>query len=380
MDNEPTKSVMGCGVPAAPGISRRTFIGAAGAAGIAAAGAAGIAAATAAVPARAATTAAPAHCFFGSNKDVFLNILNGIPVPDTPTSGTTAIPVPGLVGVRAYGAHPDTCTADPDNPTQCSSPPPGGSPPANHLAQSWPDYPVPGEQGPIVYSIYPIPATVTDPSNIAHEATISAITNIIASAPPNSYLTAWHEAFSLDYPADGYPYITIENMYNLHTALHNLVKSTNPANVSYGSIFGSGANLVVGSAGSVWDSVPKTLDWYGVDVYGGNNGGTTCVNLSCLDTFINNAKVKTAVKGVPGYPKILIGETNFNDGNKEPTGCPQTQGAWLTAVAQRMHQYGANAVGILTFWREGASLSGGYDPTDLATVNAMNNIINTVLT
>jgi hypothetical protein len=47
----------------------------------------------------------------------------------------------------------------------------------------------------------PGPDTVLNANDPAYRDTIAAITAIISSAPPNSYLTAWHEAFSIDYPS-----------------------------------------------------------------------------------------------------------------------------------------------------------------------------------
>ena len=373
------------------GISRATFIGAAGAAG-----AAGLMAATAgALSARAATATgaassdAPAHCFFGANADAFPYIYNGIPMvrgTADPGGPGAPIPVPGLMGVRHYGEKPGPCPDDTNPADQC-----------NNLKTAWPGYPISTTgPAPVVYSIYPIPDTVTNPDNAAFDDTIAKLTLLIQNAPPNAYLNAWHEALSLPYT--GFD-ITAANMLALHKALRDLVHTVNDqsgSTVQYGSIFGGGANLVVGTPGTVWNSVPGDLDWYGVDVYGGrqNAGNTTCDNSDDLDTFIDNAKIQTGhyTGGnnnvfVPGYPKILIGETNYNIDTivgAPPSGCPQTRADWFNQIATRMHHYGNNAVGILTFWRVGAELSGAYDPEeeypDEPLGDRINDIINVTLT
>lgn len=331
------------GVPAPTGLSRRAFIGVAGAAGIAAATAR-------ALPAKAATT--PARCFFGSNQDVFLDIRDGEVIPGTRHPILSA-PVPGLSGVRIYGEKPDS----------------NGN---NQLASGWPAGPSPTDQGPIVYSIYPIPSTVTGPT--PDPATMLAIENLIGTAPPGSYLTAWHEALSLSGSTP--PGATPAMMNSLHTALNKMCQGSN---VTYGSIFGGDANFLANqnmgapaacppksTAPQVWDSVPDDLGFYGIDVYGGDSIDK---NMCFLDTFITNARLVAA----SGYPKILIGETNYNSTDTNRV-------EWLQQVATRMNAYGSNAIGILTFWGgAGAALSGAWDPTDDTIIGGMNYIINDIL-
>jgi hypothetical protein len=113
--------------------------------------------------------------------------------------------------------------------------------------------------------------------------------------------------------------------------------------------------------------VPDDLGFYAMDPYGGNNIDE---NMCFLDTFITNAKLKAA----SGYPKILIAETN----NKSTSA---SRVAWLEHVATRMHAYGSNAIGILTFWGgASAPLSGPWNPADTTVINGMNHIINHILT
>ena len=114
----------------------------------------------------------------------------------------------------------------------------------------------------------------------------------------------------------------------------------------------------------MWDSVPDDLGFYGIDPYGHRDIDTY---MCFLDTFITNAKIKAA----SGYPKIIVAETSNNDTDDNRV-------LWFQRVAERMHTYGANAVGILTFWKDDGSLSGPWDG-DLNIISGMNDIIDNIL-
>lgn len=296
------------------------------------------------------------RCFFGSNADVFVDIKQGVRMPGLEYADAVPPGVPGLTGVRIYGEMPDLNGI-------------------NHLAHQWPAGPSPTAQGPIVYSIYPIPDTIANSDNPAYWTTIRTIQNIIDTAPPSSYLTAWHEALSL--PSSTPPGATPATMKSVHNVLNGMCQKS--ANVTYGSIFGGNANFLVdqgmmpptacppnATVPLAWDSVPDDLGFYGVDVYGGDDVDT---NMCFLDTFIINANVKAA----SGYPKILIAETNKNSTDARRVD-------WFERVATRMQAYGPNAIGILTFWGgAGAALSGAWDPADIAVIDGMNYVINNIL-
>jgi hypothetical protein len=297
--------------PAAPGVSRRALIGAAGALGIAAT-------ALRTLPALAAASA-PSTQFLGSDQDVFKEIKDGETIRGVRHPG-----VPGLSGVRIYGEKPTGKTHEKD-----------------HIAEAWPAPPV-ANAGPIVYSIYPVPHHVLDGS-LYHP-----LKRLIASAPPGSYLTAWHEALSLKYPK----YITSENMYQLHARMNTLCKGSH---VTYGSIFGGGdlANL--------FRSAPPNLGFYGLDLYANDGIGRA---MGRLEQFIEMARKKDTKTG---YPKILIPECNT------PTVAERPE--WFKTVCRRMHAYGSHSIGVLTFWHANGPLSGPWLPTDKKTIDAMNDII-----
>lgn len=308
LDNDPGDQ------PAAPSISRRTLIGAAGALGIAAT-------AFRVLPAQAAASAASTRSFLGSNKDVFEEIRDGEKI-----SGVQYPGVPGLRGVRMYGAKPTGTNSETD-----------------HIANRWPSPPV-ANAGPIVYSIYPVPEHVFSGS------LNKTLESLIASAPPNSYLTAWHEALSLPFPK----YINSANMFKLHAHLNAMTKGTH---VTYGSMFGGPRPT---GLTTLFKSVPPNLGFYGLDLYetdGIDNG------LKRLDQFIAMAKFKDTKAH---YPKLMLPECNTPNKAMRPQ--------WFKRVCERMHVYGSHSIGVLTFWNPKGPLSGPWLPTDRATIAAMNDI------
>jgi hypothetical protein len=300
--------------PAASSLSRRTLIGAAGALGIAAT-------AFRIVPASAAQ-AASNRSFLGSNKDVFLDIRDGERI-----SGVQYPGVPGLRGVRIYGEKPTGKNSETD-----------------HVASKWPSPPV-ANAGPIVYSIYPVP------EHVFNGSLNKTLKSLIASAPPDSYLTAWHEALSLHFPK----YITSANMYKLHAHINDMTKGTN---VTYGSIFGGG------DLTTLFKSAPPNLGFYGLDLYetdGIDNG------LARLEQFITQAKPKDTKSH---YPKLALPECNTPKVAQRPE--------WFERVCERMHVYGSHSIGVLTFWNPTGPLSGPWLPKDKKTIAAMNDIVNKI--
>lgn len=77
--------------------------------------------------------------------------------------------------------------------------------------------------GPVVLSLHPVMDHVLHGST----DTLARLKELIKSAPPNSYLTTWHEALSLKYPS----YITNNSMFQLHARMNTLAQGSN---VTYG--------------------------------------------------------------------------------------------------------------------------------------------------
>jgi hypothetical protein len=96
-----------------------------------------------------------------------------------------------------------------------------------------------------------------------------------------------------------------------------------------------------------------------------------------LEDFITQAKAKDTKAG---YPKLLIPECNYApDCSLQDD--PELRGQWFEAVAGRMHEYGANSIGVLSFWNPTGGLSGPWDPNAAwykSTVDDMNYITNTI--
>lgn len=304
--------------------SRRAFLRGASALGLAVAAFPAVSELSA-VPAVAAT---PTAQFLGSDQGVFKEIRSGETVKGVKYPG-----VPGLSGVRIYGLKPT-----------------GKNSETSHIAASWPQAtppPEPANPGPIVYSIYPVPADVMSGKGPVY----AAVTHLIRTAPAGSYLTCWHEALSLKYPK----YITSNTMYQLHARMNTLTRQLNPG-LTYGAIFGGG------DLTTLLHSVPPNLGYYGLDLYG--NKGIDA-GISRLDTFITLARKKDTV--TPGYPRIMLPECNSPINSQRPD--------WFKEVAKRMKEYGSNSAGILTFWNGPGNIGANWNPTDKATIAAMNYVI-----
>ena len=308
LDNDPGDQ------PAAQSLSRRTLIGAAGVLGIAAT-------AFRVPPAQAAASAASTRSFLGSNADVFKDIKDGETI-----SGVKYPGVPRLRGIRMYGVQPTGMNKQTD-----------------HIRNTWPTPPV-ANPGPIVYSIYPVPEHVFSGS------LNKTLESLIASAPPNSYLTAWHEALSLPFPK----YINSANMFKLHAHLNAMTKGTH---VTYGSMFGGPRPT---GLTTLFKSVPPNLGFYGLDLY--ETDGLE-KGLARLEQFITQAKLKDTKTH---YPRLMLPECNTPNKDMRPE--------WFKRVCERMHVYGSHSIGVLTFWNPTGPLSGPWLPKDRTTIAAMNDI------
>lgn len=182
-------------------------------------------------------------------------------------SGVQYSGVPGLRGVRIYGKQSTGDHSETD-----------------HIADTWPLPPV-ADAGPIVYSMYPLPRHVFSGS------LNRTLESLIASAPANSYLTAWHEALSLPFPK----YITSASMHKLHAHLNAMMKGKH---VTYGPVLGGG------DLARLFRSVPSNLGFYGLDLHG--NLGIE-KGLARLEQFITQAKLKDTKSQ---YPKLMLPECN----------------------------------------------------------------------
>jgi hypothetical protein len=206
-------------------------------------------------------------------------------------------------------------------------------------------WPIHGRRTRMLVSVYP------DLNDLLAGRLDRRIRNMIAGAPPGSMLNAWHEVLSLPYQQR---YLTPYNVYLMHRKMYSLCLGSN---VTYGCLLGGGDLTYLMSY------VPAGLGYYGLDLYGnlGLRKHPRWVHpLRRWIEFRELARTKDRL----GYPWLVIGETNCPDQALRP--------AWLELIASWMHDYGAHAMALMTFWSaHDAGLSGPWDPTDRATINAL---------
>lgn len=208
-------------------------------------------------------------------------------------------------------------------------------------------WPIHGPSSRMLVSVYP------DLRDFLAGRLDKQVRDMIANAPPGSMLTAWHEVMSLPYTQR---YLTPSNVYQMHRRMERLCRGSN---VRYGCLLGGG------DLRYLMRYVPPALGYYGLDLYG---------NLGILQhprwmhpfRRWEQFKALARTKHKSGYPWLVIGETN----------CPvqAIRGDWLKLVASWVAGYGGRALGLFTFWADHGGLSGPWDPTDRATVNAMKGI------
>ncbi len=176
---------------------------------------------------------------------------------------------------------------------------------------------------------------------------------MIANAPPGSMLNAWHEVMSLPYKQH---YLTPYNVYRMHRKMDSLCRGSN---VTYGALLGGG------DLRYLMRYVPPDLGYYGLDLYG-NLGLRKHPRWRHPFDRWTQFRDLARTKDRSGYPWLVIGETNCPDQALRP--------AWLKLIASWLHGYGAHALALLTFWADHGGLSGPWDPSDRATVNALKGI------
>ena len=166
----------------------------------------------------------------------------------------------------------------------------------------------------------------------------------MASAPPGSKLSTWHEA---DHGTP--PLLPASVAQQVHTYMHELVGRFNatqpPGSVpmTYGSVSTGGLHT------RAW-TVPG-LDFYGVDMYDNLHDNHPAYHL--------NAWSDTQHPG----PRV-IAETNTSLEANRPYWFEHAFG-WLEAN---------DGIAFLTFWNPGGGLSGPFVPTDTNTIAALNAI------
>jgi hypothetical protein len=211
----------------------------------------------------------------------------------------------------------------------------------NYIPATWP---VTADAASQSVSIRPVPSRLLS----GHlDAQLKAF---IGSAPPGSFLTAWHEAGNLA----GYPsYINPRNMRAVHRYMNRLCQGTN---VSYGPILCMHP-----------DSMPPWLvpglGWYGLDIYDWPEfhfpgGGVLDIHGRLWPRL---TQWKAVIRKVSGQrnPELAICETNASQHSHRPK--------WMLAVAEWMAGNGGRR--MLTYWSRAGV--GPWLPQDRAVIAAL---------
>lgn len=192
---------------------------------------------------------------------------------------------------------------------------------------SWPPVP-PG----VAAMLSPRP----DPHLLVTGALDAEMTTLLQAAPPNSYLTTWHEAEKgPNSPQGG---LTAWWARRVHTYMLALTRAVNPA-VKYGVILTQG--------GSANYTIPG-LGFYGIDLYDLHE--TTDPTQALASEF---AKLPRGRK--------VVAETNSSNIARRPD--------WFVKVYNWLAAH--NGYAMLTFWNTTGHLSGPW-VDDPATIDSLN--------
>jgi hypothetical protein len=210
----------------------------------------------------------------------------------------------------------------------------------------------PGQPGSkVVASIRPYPDALL--SGSLDDAIKAMLRNGAAnfSAPQ---LTVWHEAGNL---YQDLSYITPTAVRQMHVKMQNLCNEV--SGVGYGCV-------IYGDISTMDRWVPYSpyaLDWYGIDVYW--NSQFDFSTYDKLKAYMDG--YQTLAQGRSGltYPKINVCETNTHDESNRPQ--------FFKNVAKWLYNNGGRR--MLTFYKDGGTSGGAWDPNDTNTINALNYIV-----
>lgn len=212
----------------------------------------------------------------------------------------------------------------------------------NYVPRHWPPGPTVSRA---LVSIRPVPADLLA-GRLDHQ-----IRAFLATAPPGSDLTTWHEAGNLA----GYPaYITPATMRRVHRHMQRLCQRTN---VRYGPIL-----CMPPSSMPPW--LVHGMDWYGLDIYDWPQfhfpHGPLDVH-GRLYTRLNQwHKVIQKVTG-RRHPVLSICETNSRH--------PAHRAKWFSALAHWLSHNGGRS--LLTYWSASPHAVGPWLPRDRTAIAAL---------
>lgn len=212
----------------------------------------------------------------------------------------------------------------------------------NFIPPHWPSGPTVSRA---MVSIRPVPA------DLLAGRLDAQIRTFLASAPPGSDLTTWHEAGNLT----GYPrYITPATMRRVHRYMQRLCQRSN---VRYGPIL-----CMRPSSMPPW-LVPG-MDWYGLDIYDWPEfhfphgpidvHGRLYPRLNQWHAVIQHASRRR-------HPVLSICETNSNYASHRPK--------WFAALAHWLSRNGGRS--MLTYWSDSPHAVGPWNPHDHAVIRTL---------
>jgi hypothetical protein len=212
----------------------------------------------------------------------------------------------------------------------------------NYVPGSWPAGPSVSRA---LVSIRPVPA------DLLAGRLDAQIRTFLATAPPGSDLTTWHEAGNLA----GYPgFITPAAMRRVHAHMQGLCQRTN---VRYGPILCMHPR-----------SMPPWLlpgmDWYGLDIYDWPEFHFPHGPIDVRGRLYPRLNQwRAVVQHVSGrrYPVLNICETN--------SAHPAHRAKWFAAVARWLSANGGRS--MLTYWSTAPHAVGPWLPGDRAVIRTL---------
>jgi len=210
----------------------------------------------------------------------------------------------------------------------------------------------PGQR--VIYSVRP------DPAELAAGSLDAQVRAFVATAPPGSCLTSYHEAGSLD-KGQAYAGLSMQTIRNVHVRMQDLCRGSN---VAYGTI-------TCGPPADKYRWVPRPaypMDWYGVDIWDGPNwraDASAPLNAAALRARLDQNLQYAQDRSGQANPVLHVPETNSQ--------YPAKRGEWLECVAEWMSQNGGQL--MCTYWNPEGGLSGDFPGDDTALITSLNNIV-----
>jgi hypothetical protein len=210
----------------------------------------------------------------------------------------------------------------------------------------------PGQR--VVFSVRP------DPAELAAGQLDAQVRAFVATAPPGSCLTSYHEAGSLDH-GRAYADLSKQTICDVHVRMHELCRDSN---VAYGTI-------TCGPPAYMYQWVPGPgypMDWYGVDIWDGPNwraNASAPLNVPALHARLEQNLQYAQERSGQAHPVLHVPETNSQ--------YPAMRPGWMECIGEWMSRNGGQL--MCTHWAADGPLSGDFPAGDTALITALNSIV-----